>query len=321
MQRLVPTIAVLAALALPAEAQETRTVTDATGAEVTIPARPERIVTLHDSQLTIPLLELGIIPAGSHGRVPADGGAPFIRSGMMLTGTDFEGAGITWVGDYPAEIERIAAVAPDLILTTDWQEIPVAQLQAIAPTVVVDTTLDRDAIFAFLAELAGPEAEERLARMQARYQAQLAQLKLVVDPATITVTTFQVWDGQVRVTRPYGNLGRVLLDAGFSEPAIVAGVPLGDSASFSLEQLPEFDADVIIATYNTGWGNDLPEERAAFADAVPGFCEVMFACREGQMFFIPRDEAFSMSYDALAMTTYALTALMAGQEIRTRPGQ
>lgn len=319
MRPIVLPLLALALVPIPASAQDTRTLTDDTGTEVTVPAAPERIVTLHDSTLTVPLIELGVLPAGSHGRVGEDGSEPFIRSGMILTGTDF-GSGIEWVGDGPVDVERIAALGPDLILTTPWQEVPVEQLRAIAPTVVVDPSRrDRDEVYDLLAEIAGPEAQERLARLQARYAAQIAQIREVVgDPSAITVSTFQVYDGTISASHTWGNLGRVLRDAGFSQPEILDTIPENGEAEFSLERLPEFDADVIIATYNTGWGNELPAEREALLASVPGFCEAMFACREGQMFFIPRDEAFSMSWDALGMTAYAVLALLAGQDITLR---
>lgn len=304
----------------PAGAQDTRTITDDTGVEVTFPVAPKRIVALHDSQLTIPLIELGVLPAGSHGRVPEGGGEPFIRSGMILTGTDFSNAPIEWVGDYPADVELIAAAAPDLIITTEWNEVPAEQLRQIAPTVVIDTSArSRDAIYDFLAEIVGSDAQEQLARLRARYEAQIAQIKLVIeDPAAITVSNFQVRNGNISSMHTYGNLGRVLRDAGFTFPEIIDAMDEGGEASFSLESLPEFDADVIFATYNTGWGNGLPAERESYETAVPGFCDQMFACRKGQMFFIPRDEAFSMSYDALGMTAYAVLALLGGQTIETR---
>jgi iron complex transport system substrate-binding protein len=296
------------------------TLTDDSGVEVTFPAAPQRIVTLHDSQLTIPLIELGILPAGSHGRVSDAGTDPFIRSGMILTGTDFSNSSIQWVGDYPADIELIAAAAPDLIITTEWNEVPAEQLRQIAPTVVIDTAArSRDAIYDFLAEIAGGNAQEQLARLRARYEAQIAQIKLVIeDPASITVSNFQVYNGNISSMHTYGNLGRVLRDAGFTFPEIIDAMGEGGESSFSLESLPEFDADVIFATYNTGWGNGLPAERENYETSIPGFCDQMFACRTGQMFFIPRDEAFSMSYDALGMTAYAILALLGGQDIETR---
>jgi iron complex transport system substrate-binding protein len=312
-------LALLALAATPLAAQEMRTITDDSGTEVTFPAAPQRIVTLHDSQLTIPLIELGVLPAGSHGRLP-DAGDPFIRSGMILTGTDFGNASIVWVGDTPADLERIAALAPDLILTTDWNEVPADQLRQIAPTVVVDTSSrSRDEVYRFLASIAGPDAEAQLARLEARYAAQIAQIRAVIpDAGDVTVSTFQIWEGTISAMHTYGNLGRVLRDAGFAMPAIIDSIPEGGEAEFSLESLPAFDADVIIGTYNTAWGNDLPAERDLYLNSVPGFCDTMFACREGQMFFLPRDESFSMSWDALGMTATAVLALLGGQDIGTR---
>lgn len=307
-------------LASGAVAADTRSFVDDLGRTVEIPAHPQRIVTLQDSQLAIPLIELGVLPVGSHGRLPEEG-APFLRSGMILTGTDFGNSPITWVGDTPSDLERIAALAPDLILTTDWNEVSADQLRQIAPTVVVDTSSrSRDDLYRFLAELAGPEAEAQLARFEARYAAQIAQIRAVIPEAgDITVATFQIWEGKISAMHSYGNLGRVLRDAGFVMPAIVDAIPVGGEAEFSLESLPDFDADVIIGTYNTAWGNDLPAERDLYLTAVPGFCEMMFACREGQMFFLPRDEAFSMSWDALGMTATAVLALLGGQDIVTKP--
>lgn len=314
------TLALMALLATPLAAQDMRTITDDAGVEVTFPAQPQRIVTLHDSQLTIPLIELGVLPAGSHGRTDDNGANPFIRSGMILTGTDFGNSPIKWIGDYPADAEMIAAVAPDLILTTEWNELSPETLRQIAPTVVIDTSArSRDEIYDFLAEIAGPEAQETLKRLRARYEAQIAQIRAVIpDAAETSVSTFQVWQGKIHAMHEYGNLGRVLRDAGFARPAILDTIPEGGESEFSIERLPEFDADIIIATYNTGWGNDLPAERENYMTSVPGFCETMFACREGQMFFIPRDEAFSMSFDALGMTAYGVLALLGGQGITRR---
>lgn len=311
--------ALIACAIAPAAAMESRVIVDDTGVEVTFPFNPQRIVTLHDSQLTIPLIELGLLPAGSHGRV-GDAGTPFIRSGLILTGTDFSNSSIEWVGDYPADIELIAKASPDLIITTEWNQVPADQLRQIAPTVVIDTgRRSRNEIYDFLAEIAGPDAQELLSRLRARYLAQIEQIKLVIDdPSAITVTTVQIHNGSISAMHTYGNLGQVIRDVGFSQPEVIDTIAAGESGSFSIETLPDFDSDIIFATYNTGWGNGLPGEREVYMSAVPGFCEQMFACREGQMFFIPRDEAFSMSFDALGMTAYAVLALIGGQDLVTR---
>ena len=72
----------LAGLA-PAFAQETRSFTDDTGRVVDIPVAPLRIVSLQDLAITVPLLELGVTPVGSHGRTTAEG-VPFIRASPTI---------------------------------------------------------------------------------------------------------------------------------------------------------------------------------------------------------------------------------------------
>jgi len=46
--------------------QETRSFTDDAGRTVEIPTQPLRIVSLQDLAITVPLLELGVTPIGSH---------------------------------------------------------------------------------------------------------------------------------------------------------------------------------------------------------------------------------------------------------------
>ncbi|WIY23627.1 TroA family protein [Parasedimentitalea psychrophila] len=114
-----------------------RNLTDEKGTEVSVPVCPQRIVSLHDLKLTIPLIELGIIPVGSHGRSDSETTA-FFRSSAAVTGVDFGTSDNTWVGGKPADIEKIASLNPDLILTTTWQSADLDQLRALAPTVVFD---------------------------------------------------------------------------------------------------------------------------------------------------------------------------------------
>lgn len=51
--------------------------TDDLGRKVTVPAHPKRIVSLHDLDITIPLIELGVPPVASHGRTRPDGSHHF----------------------------------------------------------------------------------------------------------------------------------------------------------------------------------------------------------------------------------------------------
>ncbi|MBT1630313.1 iron-siderophore ABC transporter substrate-binding protein, partial [Klebsiella pneumoniae] len=71
--------------------------TDDLGRKVTVPAHPKRIVSLHDLDITIPLIEPGLPPVASHGRTRPDG-SHFIRSGALLTGVDFDNSSIAFIG-------------------------------------------------------------------------------------------------------------------------------------------------------------------------------------------------------------------------------
>src|SRR5690554_2381199 len=123
----VATAALIAAL--PVGAQETRSFTDDAGRTVEVPSHPQRIVTLHDSSLTTPLIELGIMPVGAFSRSGEDG--PYMRGAATLTGVTFANSGVVDVGGSPADLEAIAALEPDLIITATFQQTPLDQLQSI----------------------------------------------------------------------------------------------------------------------------------------------------------------------------------------------
>ena len=113
----------------PVFAKDATSFTDDAGRVVDIPAEPLRIVSLQDLAITVPLLELGVTPVGSHGRTTAEG-VPFIRSSAVLTGVDFDNSTIQFVGNLPVDVEAVAALEPDLILTTPWQTADIDQLAA-----------------------------------------------------------------------------------------------------------------------------------------------------------------------------------------------
>ena len=104
----------VAALSFSAAAQDTRTIIDDAGRSVEIPANPQRIVSLHDLYFSVPLIELGVLPAASHGRMVVEG-QPFMRSAKMMTGVDFDNSPIAFLGtgtDIDPEI--IAAIEAGL---------------------------------------------------------------------------------------------------------------------------------------------------------------------------------------------------------------
>ena len=305
----------LLALVTPALAHDHPTMmVDGAGVEVSIPAHPKRIVALHDSALTVPLLELGVVPAGSHGRLD-DNGKPYIRSGLEITGYDFSNSDIVFVGDDPADVELIASLEPDLIISTSWQETSVDQLRAIAPTYWVDFDKVEDdfELYELLAEITGTQA--RLATLKARYQAQIEMIRdLVGDPSQITVNVIQPRLGQLRVWRSYFALGKVLRDVGFSFPELTDSIQGVDGVDFSGEVLPEFDADLLFINYSYHSFNQTPEvSRAEMAKVLPGWCEQLHACREGQVIFVPMSLS-SATYEGLSQTTQVVLSQIVGRD-------
>ncbi|MDX8354785.1 ABC transporter substrate-binding protein [Cognatiyoonia sp. IB215182] len=310
-------ISALILAALPALAQDTRTVTDDLGRLVEVPADPQRIAVLHDKNLGTPLIELGVLPIGSHGRT-ADDGTPFIRGSMTVTGLDFDNSPIKYLGGNPADIEVIADTGPDLIITSTWQDTDVDQLSAIAPTVVVDTTARGTiGVFPLLAEATSREAE--LAVLEQRYQAQIAQIRRIVPTSEITVSKLQGADGGYHVQHTYSALGKVLRDAGFQFPEAVNAIPEGTFETWSAERLTDLDADIIFMTYRTD-RNQVPQDALDTVSAVfPGWCEQLHACREDQIVILPRAEATSASYDTLMAMAMAVLATTSSTRIVSKP--
>lgn len=308
---------VIAALSLPVIAQDTRSFTDDTGRVVDIPVAPLRIVSLHDVSLTLPLLELGVVPVGSHGRTTAEG-EPFIRSSAVLTGIDFTNSDIEFVGNLPADVEAVAALEPDLILTTPWQTAPVDQLAAIAPTVVLDSGLRRGfAMHEVLADITGTQGN--LAVLDARYQEQVAQIRRLIDTGSVSVNVIQGVNGQLAVWHTYGALGKLLRDAGFTFPERVNAIPEGDFENFSAETLPEMDADFVFVTYRTDTLETPADADKYLEEVMPGFCEFLHACRENQMIVMPREEASAASYYGLGVLAYTVLSHISGRDFTPMP--
>lgn len=312
--------AALALSSFPAIAQESRTFTDGTGTEIAVPANPQRIATLHDSRLSVPLLELGVVPVGSHGRLAEDG-TPFIRSSLEITGYDFANTDIAFVGETPIDVEQVAALEPDLIIAPNWEEAGIDQLRTIAPTYVFDygAITDEFEIYQKLAELAG--VEDRLETLEARYAEQIAMIRaLVDDPADITVNVIQPRQGQIRVWNTYFSLGKVLRDVGFSFPEAVDGIGQTDVADFSAEVLPELDADFIFITYPLkAFGQTPADTDAGMAEVLPGWCDVLHACRNSQVIYLPRSVASSTAYEALGQMAQAVGSHIVGRNFVPMP--
>lgn len=309
LSRLLPSF-VLLCFALPGgtlpAAAQTRPFTDDLGRAVAVPVAPKRIVSLHDLDITLPLIELGVIPVASHGRVAPDG-TKFLRAGKLLTGVDFDTAPIAFIGATAIDIEAVVAAKPDLIITSPTRDTPVAQLERIAPTVSIEHLKGGpEAIYGKLAALTGTEA--RLDALKLRYATQIAQLRGAMDTSALTVSVFQANQGKLQVFHTDRALGRVLRDAGFRFPAIVESIPEGGRMDVSAERLPDLDADIVFGTYRSDQGGGPDGELAALEKVMPGWCRLLKACREGRHVLLPRDFTISNTYAALFLVASAVQA-------------
>ena len=299
---------------------ETRMFTDDLGRQVEVPQKPQRIVSLHDLDITIPLLELGVYPVASHGRQALDG-TRFMRSSARLTGVDFDNSDITFLGTTDINIEAVAAAKPDLIITGPNRKLPIPQLARIAPTVLIDN-LSGGAphIYKRLAELTNTQS--RLAILDRRYQSQLEELKHVVgDPSKITVSVFQAQNGKIGVYHTYRSLGRVLRDAGFHFPEIINSIPEGDRIEVSAERLQELDADFVFDAYRSDKGGKPADEIEAMQKVMQGYCEFLAACREGRYILVAREEAISNSYAALNLMVSLVQSHISGRPLPAQPAR
>lgn len=317
--KLLITAAMLAGLAVgPAFAQETRPFQGGNGT-VEVPVHPLRIVSLHDLSITLPLVEFGATArvVGSHGRLEEDN-IPYIRGTKELYEISFDNTAIEFLGVFnEIDIEKIAGLEPDLIIGRMGNDDELlSNLEKVAPTVLLDQkTLGFFGSMQAVADLAGvgPEYD----RQFARYQAQIAEFKrLVPNAADISIAILQPWpeDGYIAASKEYYALSQVIVDAGFAMPALIAELD-DTSLDMSPEFLPEVDADFIFSTYEGLYPDQRsPDEiRAAFEKVVPGYCDVLSACSNNQMVFIPRTPIYSSSFRSLTTAYQHLLTHIAGR--------
>jgi iron complex transport system substrate-binding protein len=286
-----------------------RSITDDDGRVVEVPDRPLRIISLDDADLTVPLLELGIVPIASPGRFGRNG-HHFLRSSMTLTGLDFDNTGMAFLGLQPIDVESVAALKPDLIVTLKGRPTPAEQLQAIAPIIVIDDILrGPDGVYDLLAELTG--RQEALEILRRRYRAQVEELRRLAgdNPPMVSVIS-ATSDRKIGVERSYGSIGIVLRDAGFPSPKLTETIAENSGADFSPEALPEFDADVIFDTFRNDRNETAGDAKRRMEAMMPDYCRFLQACREGRYYFLPRDEARSTTYAARMMAAAVLMGII-----------
>ncbi|WP_108126183.1 ABC transporter substrate-binding protein [Saccharospirillum mangrovi] len=299
-------------------ADEMRSVVDAAGRTVSIPVQAKRVVSQNDNRLTLPLLELGTPLVGSAGRLDAQG-QPYMRAVPDLLGITYANSGIEFVGTYSdLDYERIAALKPDLIVT--MIEAQAEPLSRIAPTVVIDPNEYpmKDGMQR-LAEISGQQANYQ--RLADNYARKLAQARgyfdaLETKPQISVTFSFPAGDA-LYVYRDLGALTVALDDLGLALPDWIAQMDERQIA-LSPERLIDLDADFLINFYGSTPEDGPAPVRAGLNNFFPGWCQALFACREGQVLFFPY-ASFGYAFSALELNLDLLTTHIVGREWEARP--
>ncbi len=315
-------ILVLVALLLAGQAfAETRQVVDDAGRTVEIPAKPQRIIALHEALLALPLIELGLDVVGVYGRAD-DGGSQidvdFIKS---VFGDDpaLRIAGIGPIGNI--DLEKVRALKPDLIIGMGQQQAQVQALSAIAPVYLQATMAGGESGFSIekrLAELLG--RKDVFAAKQAGYLARVADVKgrLPAETRGKTYLAVIVFD-QVSAVRDVSGAVQAIRDLGYtpydwsSRVTSEATPGRGFAVPLSSEEFARLDPDVLVVMNSYLSPDQSPEKIRARLDAIaPGWNRFVRAAREDRIIFLNSAEVATPTIQS-ALHTLTAFERWAGQ--------
>lgn len=221
-----------------------RTITHAAGTTC-VPKTPKRVVVLDTGELDS-VLALGVKPVGA---VTALGtGFPSYLKGRT--------EGIADVGTIQQpSLERIAALKPDLILTSKLRHGTIyGQLSRIAPTVMAESVgvVWKDNL-KLNARALGREAQAN--KLLSAYYTRVKKLQVKVDRKRTTISIVRFVPGQTRIMQKANFIGTILDDAGLVRPAAQRKNTFMDVVT--AEGIPAMDGTVVFhSTYGPAEGTD-----------------------------------------------------------------
>ncbi|WP_367046535.1 iron-siderophore ABC transporter substrate-binding protein [Streptomyces sp. Je 1-332] len=211
------------------------TVTDASGAEVKVPANPKKVIALSEMDLDS-ALALKVKPVGlSAGR--GQKGAPEYLADQAK--------GIPVVGAVTGpDIEKVLQAKPDVILAGQLADPQVLkQLKGIAPTVVtIDRTKDWKKSLEITGKVLG-KSDEASAYLKDYDTKAAAVQKNLGDNAGASVSVARYSAKGTAVMQQGVFISDVLKDLGFKRPGIQNKKGEGHSTPLSDEDLKQIDAD------------------------------------------------------------------------------
>lgn len=251
--RLLGGIALVMLLGTPAVlAQDVRTVTDATGATVTVPAAHARITVLDPLNSLEALLSLGVAPTqiGQRSFVAQYLGDANLQWPWLEAALADLGADPLRMNADEVDLEAIASGEPDLIIgNLSWLEETRTQTELIAPVIATPQASVPETITLLGEALA---LEEQASKVLAAWDERIANeiAGLAPEGATVAVLRSDEVGSFAAITdTSYGALA-LMLQAGFELVPEVAAAPVnyyGYASSFSLERLDVLaEADVLV---------------------------------------------------------------------------
>ncbi|WP_050502751.1 ABC transporter substrate-binding protein [Streptomyces monomycini] len=261
--------------ARPASGTGRHTVRTAQG-EVEVPDAPQRVVVLDTAELDS-AITLGVRPVGATRTDVAGGFLGYLPKDKL--------AGIKDVGKIGApNLEAVAALEPDLILTSKVRDGGrYAQLKAIAPTVMTETTgYPWKQNFATHADALGkiPEAKRAVAAYEAHARRVTAALGGSAAAKRTTTNVVRFVEGAD--TRIYGcrsYIGTILNDVGTGPTSVVQDAPDGMMTEVGAEQINRADAD---AVFYSAYGS--PEKSKETQVTGGALWKNMKAAKNGRIF-------------------------------------
>lgn len=216
----------------------------------TVPAAPQRIVALSDADLDA-LLMLGVQPVGIAGSSGEGGVTAWAKPLLTSKPT------VLTAGESGFDVEKIAALAPDLILAGGdyYIDDEYAKISKLAPTTAYETTGAFEdpwqATVRQVAKAVGQPAQAE--QIVTEVEAEVARAKAAnPDLAGKAFAISQVWEaGSVGVLRSARDAGvKMLNDFGMTLAPSVASLK-GDefAVQLSLEKVSVLDADVLLIYY------------------------------------------------------------------------
>ncbi|MEL6576359.1 MAG: ABC transporter substrate-binding protein [Pseudomonadota bacterium] len=276
-----------------------------------IPNDPQRVVSGNEFWISIPLVELGAPLVGTAGW-PLDDARGYVGRLRQL------GLEHLLPGDIPRfgrssgmDFEAIAALAPDLIVTTIYEADLHDRFEIIAPTVVVPRGLLAIDHLAFIADAVG--AQDTHDTLITAYQSRVAAVRAQLPaPEEIVVSRLDINDNGLRFFPNFGTQDQVINDLGFSRPPMQRDATT-DIRGVSIERIAEFDGDIILSGYAPRFGQTVDMIRSGWMADGEALWTQLEGVRAGNHYWYEGDTWNAIGYHFLTEVLTSLATITVGQ--------